>query len=234
MFPLTVLEINGFDGDKLADFLREKISQAPDFFRNTPVIVSPADRGSRDALADTIALVREFELRPIGLRGPNELSSIAAELGLALLPSRRSGRQAAENPDAARDNRISEAATSESNSENSDNVAPAESSNRLIDTPVRSGQQIYASGDLTIVAPVSAGAEILAGGNIHVYGPLRGRALAGVNGDESARIFCRSLEAELISVAGHFKLDEDFREGHWKQSVCISLDEQILTLKPMA
>src|SRR5690606_38019424 len=61
---------------------------------------------------------------------------------------------------------------------------------KLINYPIRSGQQIYAAGaDLIVLAPVSAGAELLADGHIHVYAPLRGRALAGVMGDTSARIF---------------------------------------------
>ncbi|MBT5229129.1 MAG: septum site-determining protein MinC, partial [Methylococcales bacterium] len=42
---------------------------------------------------------------------------------------------------------------------------------------------------------------------------LRGRALAGVNGDESARVFCQSLNAELVSVAGHYKVNEDLSQA---------------------
>jgi septum site-determining protein MinC len=76
--------------------------------------------------------------------------------------------------------------------------------------PVRSGQQIYAQqGDLTVCAGVGAGAEVIADGSIHVYGALRGRALAGAQGNESARIFCREFHAELVAVAGQYKvLDE--------------------------
>jgi septum site-determining protein MinC len=72
--------------------------------------------------------------------------------------------------------------------------------------------QIYAKDtDLIVTAPVSAGAELLADGNIHVYGPLRGRALAGVQGNANARIFCRSLEAELVSIAGYYLTREDMQ-----------------------
>src|SRR5690606_3167679 len=57
---------------------------------------------------------------------------------------------------------------------------------------VRSGQQVYADNrDLTVLAGVSAGAEVIADGSVHIYGPLRGRALAGAQGNEQARIFCR-------------------------------------------
>jgi septum site-determining protein MinC len=79
----------------------------------------------------------------------------------------------------------------------------------MITQPVRSGQQIVAKAcDLVIVSSVGHGAELLSDGNIHVYGPLRGRALAGIAGDKNARIFCTQLDAELISIAGFYRLRE--------------------------
>jgi len=81
---------------------------------------------------------------------------------------------------------------------------------KLLARPVRSGQQVYAKDtDLVIVGQVGPGAEVLADNNIHIYGPLRGRALCGVTGNRDARIFCQSLEAELVSIAGIYKLLED-------------------------
>ena len=94
----------------------------------------------------------------------------------------------------------------------------------VIDQPVRSGQQIYSRGDLIVLAPVSTGAELLAEGHIHVYNTLRGRALAGVRGDQSARIFCQKLDAELVSIAGIYRVAEDLPEQHRKQAVHITLD----------
>jgi septum site-determining protein MinC len=84
--------------------------------------------------------------------------------------------------------------------------------------PVRSGQQLYAKNrDLTVCAMVGAGAEVIADGSIHIYGALRGRALAGAQGFEQARIFCREVRAELVAIAGHYKvLDEVPRELHGK------------------
>jgi septum site-determining protein MinC len=61
---------------------------------------------------------------------------------------------------------------------------------------------VRAFGDLVILAPVSSGAELIADGNIHVYAPFRGRALAGVNGNPDAGIFCTCLDAEFLSIAG--------------------------------
>jgi len=108
------------------------------------------------------------------------------------------------------------------------------SANKLITTPIRSGQQVYApGGDLVVLAPVSAGAEILADGNIHVYGPLRGRALAGVKGDTEARIFCQSLEAELISIAGNYKVNEDLQKEHWKEGIQARLEGDQLVITPL-
>jgi len=84
---------------------------------------------------------------------------------------------------------------------------------RLVNRPVRSGQQLYARAtDLIIMAHVGPGAEVVADNNIHVYGPLRGRALCGVSGNTESRIFCQSLEAELVSVAGNYKVLEEIPE----------------------
>ena len=103
---------------------------------------------------------------------------------------------------------------------------------RIVTSPVRGGQQIYAQGgDLVVMAPVSAGAELLADGNIHVYGPLRGRALAGVKGDTRARIFCQQMGAEMLSVAGQYKTAEELRRDPlWGQSVQISLSGDVLNI----
>ncbi len=92
-------------------------------------------------------------------------------------------------------------------------VAPVATPTKVVKQTIRSGRQIYArGGDLVIIGSVSAGAEVLADGNIHVYGTLRGRAMAGVQGDQSAAIFCHSLQSELVSIAGIYLLSEDIPE----------------------
>jgi septum site-determining protein MinC len=79
----------------------------------------------------------------------------------------------------------------------------------LLDKSIRSGQSIvHAEGDVVIVGSVASGAEIVAGGSIHVYGPLRGRAIAGSR-NARARIFCRKLEAELLSIDGLYMVADD-------------------------
>jgi septum site-determining protein MinC len=99
-----------------------------------------------------------------------------------------------------------------------------------IERPIRSGQQIYAkNGDLIILSQTSAGSEVMADGSIHVYGPLRGRVLAGVKGDKTARIFCRSLEAELIVIAGCYQLlDESDTELKGKPAMIHLEDEKLI------
>ena len=104
---------------------------------------------------------------------------------------------------------------------------------RVISTPIRSGQQVYHTGDLILTGPVSPGAEVLATGSIHAYGPLRGRALAGVNGNDKARIYCTQFEAELVSIHGHYKLSAAIEKKLWGKSVQIHLDEDSLILEPL-
>ena len=104
----------------------------------------------------------------------------------------------------------------------------------LVTRPVRSGQQLYARGtDLIIMGPVGPGAEVIADNNIHVYGPLRGRALCGVSGNTETRIFCQSLEAELVSVAGNFRLLENIPEELRGKPAQIWLDRDRLNIEPL-
>jgi len=104
----------------------------------------------------------------------------------------------------------------------------------VIRDPVRSGQQIYAEKtDLIITASVGYGAEVLADGNIHIYGALRGRALAGISGDEGARIFCQSLEAELVSIAGLYQVSEDIDKAMIRKATQISLKSGYLVMDPL-
>jgi septum site-determining protein MinC len=104
----------------------------------------------------------------------------------------------------------------------------------IIDRPLRSGQRIYAEGDVVVLGLVSYGAEIIAEGNIHIYAPLRGRALAGVHGNLGARIFCTCLEPELISIAGIYRTTEHpLAADVLGKSVQIRLDDEKLIFEPL-
>ena len=75
--------------------------------------------------------------------------------------------------------------------------------------PVRSGQRVYARDrDLIVTSTVAASAEVIADGCVHIYGSLRGRAMAGAHGDSAARVFCQEFNAELVSIAGVFRVFE--------------------------
>jgi septum site-determining protein MinC len=121
-------------------------------------------------------------------------------------------------------------ATTATNTTNTTNTEPA----LVIDRPLRSGQRVYAKGDLVVLGLVSNGAEVIAEGNIHIYAPLRGRALAGVHGNHDARIFCTCLEAELISIAGIYRTTEvPLAPEVAGKPVQIRLDEEKLLIEPL-
>ena len=104
----------------------------------------------------------------------------------------------------------------------------------VVTSPVRTGQQVYAEqADLVVLGMVSEGAEIIADGNIHVYAPMRGRALAGESGDTTARIFLQSMQAELVSIAGIYRVfEQDLPPSLHKKAVRIELqdDERLAIL----
>jgi septum site-determining protein MinC len=102
-------------------------------------------------------------------------------------------------------------------------------------SPVRSGQQVYAQNrDLTVCATVGAGAECIADGSIHIYGALRGRALAGASGLASARIFCREFNAELVAIAGTYKVLEEIPKQLIGKPVQIWLENDSLRIEELA
>ncbi|WP_047248708.1 septum site-determining protein MinC [Chromobacterium subtsugae] len=147
-------------------------------------------------LGRLLPLLSRRGIRAVALRHPdNSLAAVASQFGLAFASSAALPRSAQAPQEPAAKPAVEPAA------------APAGA--MIVDRPVRAGQQIYAKGcDLIVLAMVSAGAEVIADGNIHVYAPLRGRALAGARGNAAARIFTRSMEAELVSIAGVYRTIE--------------------------
>nr|WP_297398917.1 septum site-determining protein MinC [uncultured Marinobacter sp.] len=229
---MTALELYYFDDGEFEDVLRDKISQAPGFFKDTPLIISLEKYQGLDSELDFFKIIgtcRRNHIHVIGVRGGNEdQRRLARGAALALLPGSGQRDRAHETDQPATGD--AEPAGTPTPSASPNDPPPA----RIISQPVRSGQQIHApEGDLVILAPVQAGAEVLAAGNIHVYGPLRGRALAGIHGAESARIFCQSLEAELVSIAGHYKISEDLQDNGWKSAVQIQLRDDLLVVTPL-
>jgi len=220
MLAITVLEIVRNDLDCLDEQLAAKVEQAPDFFNNTPLVLAldklPADDADVD-LAALIALCRKHGLRTLAVRAAQPAYISAAErLDMPVLP-----------PSGARERKVDLASKAPAKP-----AEPVYRPTRVVTTPIRGGQQVYAQGgDLIVLAAVSPGAELLADGNIHVYGPLRGRALAGIKGDANARIFCQQLAAEMVSIAGQYKVAEDLRrEPLWAEAVKIRLAGDVLNI----
>ena len=63
---------------------------------------------------------------------------------------------------------------------------------------------------------------------------LRGRALAGVQGNKSARIFCLDLQAELVSIAGDYKTSEHMTKQLQKKPMQVYLQDHALIIKEIA
>jgi len=207
--PFTVLKITSTDIAAIEAKLQETIQKAPAYFLHAPIVIDAValdDDATIDLKALQAMLMRN-KIIPVGVRGlPKHLEKIAVELNLARLksPSLETQRTINDEP----------SLTTGKPKESKQKALATEHdiTTKIITKPVRAGTQVYAKGgDLVILAGVNPGAECFADGNIHVYGPLRGRALAGANGNTSARIFCKSLEAELIAIAGHYTVKENMR-----------------------
>jgi septum site-determining protein MinC len=190
--------------------------------------------------------------------GTEEQNKIAENAGMVVLPE---GRQAAMRPapsrqadaeakpedgaaapvaaaepaPAAAEQQAAPAETGETASSVGEEQQPQAVPSKVVVHPVRSGRQIYAQcGDLIVLASISPGAELIADGHIHVYGALRGRALAGIAGNPQARIFFRSLEAELVSVAGYWKVRDDIPEELIGKPVQIYLGNEQVVIEELA
>ena len=114
-------------------------------------------------------------------------------------------------------------------------AAPGTRKTLVVERPIRTGQQVYAeNADLIILGMVSEGAEVIADGHIHVYAPLRGRALAGADGDQDARIFVQTMQAELVSVAGIYRtFDQDLPAHLHQKAVQVYLQEGRLVVSAL-
>ncbi|MGB1272109.1 MAG: septum site-determining protein MinC [Endozoicomonas sp.] len=241
IYTLTTLELHCTDSTLLTRQLENLARKAPCFFDQTPTLVALdtlKEIGTPVDIPSLRSLLKQYGMILIAVRGGSERhKENALKAGIAWLPApRQVNKSSAESKD--RGNNIvlmNQAGNTSVQPAGTELSEPPASETRVIDQPVRSGQQIYSSGDLVTTCAVSAGAELLAGGNIHVYGPLRGRALAGVNGNDQARIFCRQFEAELISINGQYKIPNDANafKQLWGKPVRIALEQKSLHIRPL-
>jgi len=234
MVTAIVLDLYNYDPLTFAAELKARIEPAPGLFEHSAVVIGMDKFAGNYDRVDFSAMVeqcRAVGMQPIAFRGGEDhLVQAIRKTGLAWLPAatgRHTERQLQES--------VSPAPVVEKVVETVVEKVVEEKvvhrPSRTLTRPVRSGQQFYAEGaDLVILNHVAEGAEVLADGHVHVYGALRGRALAGVRGDKEARIFCQSLEAELVSVAGVFMLSDELRARSWKQPSQVSLLDDQLTI----
>lgn len=226
MLAITVLELEHNDLERLDWQLAAKVERAPQFFSNAPLVLAldklPANSTELD-LATLMMICYKHGLCTLAIRAklPSHIEA-ANRLNLPVLPP--SGAP-------ARKLVLSEETPPPAPPAPERPTEPVYRPTRIITHPVRGGQQVYTQGDLIVLAPVSPGAELLADGNIHVYAPLRGRALAGAKGDTNAHIFCRQLAAEMLSIAGRYKVAEDLRRNpEWGEAAHISLTGDMLNI----
>jgi septum site-determining protein MinC len=230
-FSVPILVIFSPELTQIEQKIAEKIAQAPVFFKNSPVLIDLQPCNHQKQTVDLPALIKclqEKKLFPIGICGGNpQQNSLALELNIPshTLRGRHSiSKKALQNP--------SSTEVKKTHNNTSAETAPPPVENMLISHPVRSGQRIYAKGDLPILSHVSAGAEVMAEGSIHIYGALRGKALAGVQGNSKSRIFCSDLQAELVSIDGHYKINDEIDKGIISsQPTQIYLQDQQLIIK---
>ena len=238
-FSLFVLHINTTDFDKFKIELAARITQTPDFFLNTPMVIGlePIENsGITPNFTELMSFIRGLGMQTAGVvGGSNEQREAAVQAGLGLFPDTPTrpnpqpinlSDQPTESvlqlqPELPGFEIVSEKPEKQTDSISPNDMVktahfdhswtePAFRSTIIIDKPVRTGQRIYAEGsDLVVLAIVNAGAELIADGDIHIYAPMRGRAIAGAHGNQEARIFVQRLEAELISIAGCFQVFEN-------------------------
>ena len=228
-FTMMILDVPAH-GDA-AEAVAAKLKQAPSFFDSAPVVLDLHDVDDTAALdlTDLVGRLRQLRLVPVGIQnGGDSQNEAALGMGLCPFPSWRSGRARPHRESGAPSETDAKPPPSESAKAEAEGEAA-----HVATQPVRSGRRIHTRGDLVALAPVSAGAELIADGHIHVYGPLRGRALAGVGGDPNARIFCQSLEAELVSIAGAYRVREDIDDSLIGQAVQIHLDGERVHIEPL-
>jgi len=233
------LRVRSFDIPRLQAEMRERVERAPNLFSRAAVVVDfgelskTPDAQSAQALIDAL---KAAGVLPVALAyGTSAIEKLSQELGLPLLAKFRAQYEPAST---ASHEPPAPPRRAKPEPEPVPVTAPApagETASLLHTSPVRSGQQVYAQGrDLTVVSVVGAGAEVIADGSLHIYGPLRGRALAGAQGNVKARIFCREFHAELVAIAGHYKVIEEVPKELRGKPVQVWLEQDTLHMAEIA
>ena len=189
------------------------IARSPGFFVGKPVVLDlSALNLSHSAIAHLVASLEQRNVRVLGIAGAN-----GAQMTNDLPPLLTGGRHC----------------LVKQNEPEKPEAKPKPTS-LLLDSPVRSGQSVvFTDGDVTVLGSVGSGAEIVAGGSIHVYGALRGRAMAGVNGNAAARIYCQKIEAELLAIDGYYQTAEEIDPALRNRPAQAWLEGDIMKITPL-
>ena len=227
------LRIKSMDVSQLVAEMRERVERAPKMFQQAAIILDFGSLMHCPRVEEARALqsaLRDCGVLPVAIAvGTSDIEALARALELPLLARFRAQY---ESSGSSSDLRSETPAASRPEPTTSAPLKPSavgESTGLLHSAPLRSGQQIYAQGrDLIVNAMVGNGAEAIADGSIHVYGALRGRALAGARGETQARIFCREFNAELVAIAGQYRVMETVPPELQGKSVQIWLENDKL------
>lgn len=220
LFPLSVIRSHDLSVAGLRTSLQQKLAQAPGFFHQAAMVIQLTPEHQA---VDFIALKQLFEqlkLVLVGVTGADtEQKQQAQQAGLAVFRLGQDSKAVATEP-------------AKNSTEVSTELVPMHT--KVVEQNIRSGQQIYAKGaDLIVRGAVGAGAEVIADGNIHIYGSLRGKAIAGASGDTSKRIFCHNLQAELVSIAGHYWLSDSLQGDFWNKAACIRMQDNSIAISEL-
>ena len=207
-FTLSVLHLSDNHVENTIRFLSDKVEQAPAFFAQAPVVINISKVAGDIDFPRLKNGIAQAGMIPVGVTGCRDkrTQNFASDAEFAIMSASKSPSQAPAT------------------------MAPT----KIVRTPVRSGQQIYAKdSDLVVLSHVSEGAEVIADGSIHIHGTLRGRAIAGASGNTGAVIICDKLNAELMSIAGHYWLTEQFADEYWQKKVMFSLENGSLKFESL-
>ena len=220
LFTLSVLHLYSTDINLLAEQLYVKIAQAPRFFEGAPIVVNLIEiKESNVDFVHLKSLIERMNFNAVGVcNGSDEQHAQAKAAGLSVLNYSQDVK--------------SEQVKQQNNTSIVEKTVylPAQ----VINGTVRSGQQVYAKDrDLIVIGAVSHGAEVIADGNVHIYGTLRGRAIAGAQGDNEAHIFCQKLEAELVSINGNYWISDSLQGEFWGNAAQIQQKNESLEISAL-
>lgn len=211
------LVLHSSDTDELLEALDWRMQEAGAFFQDEPVVIDSSAVTEPIDWPALIQALRQHQLHPIGVCGHPDQELEAASAGLAAVELAAT-RAATIEPSADPTPTLSLPA------------API-----ILRKTLRSGQRVYApDGDVIVIGMVGQGAEVIATGNVYVYGPLRGKAIAGAQGNTTAFIAATEYDPELIAIAGVYSVIENPESNpHHKQSVMIQLEGETLKFEPL-